>query len=215
MLQLAYACAQINIPLTPLTTTLHTHSNAAAVIISKAFYNFGGNITIEGVFPALEVIGAEAFRTLDSLHISINIPFGLPALQCMGPRAFALTDWQGRLAIKGDFPCLQSAAPEETDTDDDTGDYSAYNVGEKVFKQSSLFSPLTIAKYNFRVKMNVNGCKPGAIDWCTETKAVCNTIHGFASKAKCFADDRYRSSTFTHIIWSCTYSSTVSARTVF
>eukprot|EP00729_Bicosta_minor_P009053 gene9053-11123_t len=158
-------------------------------ISSEAFYNFGGNITIEGVFPALEVIGAEAFRTLDSLHISINIPFGLPALQCMGPRAFALTDWQGRLAIKGDFPCLQSAAPEETDTDDDTGDYSAYNVGEKVFKQSSLFSPLTIAKYNFRVKMNVNGCKPGAIDWCTETKAVCNTIHGFASKAKCFADD--------------------------
>lgn len=143
----------------------------------NVFENFLGNVTVRGKFPSLEFIGEEAFRNVRGSSVSFKLPFGAPALQCVGPRAFGSTQWGTQLettafVMIGDFPCLfaQDRAQGNTRT--------TFNAGDDIF--NSLDGP-----HGVEFNMGVYQCKPGETKWCTETDAVCRSIHGFADDEYC------------------------------
>ena len=117
--------------------------------------------------------------------MSIDLPFGAPALRCLGPFAFAGTDWQSQLTLKGDFPCL--LATVHKDRVNDRSAFGTFNAFDDVF--GGLAAPLSTEN----VMLRVQDCKPGAAARCVETTAHCNSVHGFAESDNCEFVDGYES----------------------
>lgn len=140
-------------------------------------------MTVEGSFPSLEHIGGYAFRDLQGTSLSINLPFGAPALRCLGPDAFAVTKWQPQLTLKGDFPCLLAAVHK--DRANDAGAFGTFNAFDDIF--GGLAAPLSTEN----VMLSVKDCKPGTAAQCVETIAHCNSVHGFAESDHCEYNDGY------------------------
>ena len=156
------------------------HADVAQAVILKdlpllkrigknAFKNFLGNVSVQTDFPSLEFIGEAAFSNVQGSSVSFELPFGAPALRCVGPRAFGLTQWGGQFVMAGDFPCLLAQDRVEGSED------MTFNAGDDMFENS----------VDIFVDMAVHQCKPGGIGWCTETEAACNSIHGFANIEYC------------------------------
>lgn len=140
-------------------------------------------MTVAGRFPSLEHIGEHAFKDLQGTSVSIDLPFGAPALRCLGPFAFAGTDWQSQLTLKGDFPCL--LATVHKDRVNDRSAFGTFNAFDDIF--GGLAAPLSTENVMLRVKE----CKPGAAARCVETTAHCNSVHGFAESDHCEFNDGY------------------------
>lgn len=76
------------------------------IIHADAFMNSFSQIWIEGEFPSLQIIGADAFRNTGARSSKISFPNGLPRLQEFRKRSFE--DFYGELHIAGRFPILKN-----------------------------------------------------------------------------------------------------------
>ena len=138
----------------------------------NAFKNFLGNVSVQSEFPSLEFIGEAAFNNMRGSSVSFQMPFGAPALQCVGPRAFGSTQWGEEFHMLGDFPCLL-AQDHVAGREDMT-----FNARDDIFNSFDDTSLLA-------VDMAVHQCRPGDSKWCTETEVPCSSIHGFADDEYC------------------------------